>query len=110
MGAVTPSTILVESLSKTGVRPQQGLLLACSGGLDSVAMVHACCEVLQDYRVVVVSVDHGLTDDSAARSAFVVSLCTTLGLPAFVLTADPGSRCERGRDGGRSTAGTLPVA
>lgn len=59
--------------------PGETLLVACSGGSDSIAMLH----VLADLRtgLFVASLDHGLRDESADDVAFVAQRAESLSLP-----------------------------
>jgi tRNA(Ile)-lysidine synthase len=60
------------------------LLIALSGGADSVALLHALVELREcfDYELHLAHLNHGLRDTEAARDeAFVRELGATLGLP-----------------------------
>ena len=61
------------------------LLVACSGGADSTALLAAACAVAPG-RVHVAVVDHGLQDGSAERSARLVADLAAQGVPAAVHT------------------------
>ncbi|MDF1799012.1 MAG: tRNA lysidine(34) synthetase TilS [Planctomycetota bacterium] len=71
----------------------QPLLVALSGGADSVLLTHLVASASPIADVLVVHVDHGLRGDEASADArFCESLCRSLGLP-FVLRharLDPG--------------------
>jgi tRNA(Ile)-lysidine synthase len=58
------------------------LLVACSGGADSLAL--AAASVYTGRPVHAAVVDHGLQDGSAARAAETVDLLAALGVPARV--------------------------
>ena len=63
----------------------QPLLLALSGGADSVLLTHLVAAATTGPDVLVVHVDHGLRGEAGRRDAhFCESLCRSLGLP-FVL-------------------------
>ncbi len=86
--ALGPATLqLVQALSNL---PSAPLLVACSGGPDSLALA-AAAAVLGDRRgtdVRAVVVDHGLQEGSAQVAAGVVEqLATKLSLPAAVVSA-----------------------
>jgi len=69
------------------------VLVACSGGADSVALAAAAAFVAPrlGLRVGGVTVDHGLQRGSAQRAATVAAAMTQLGLaPVEVLTVDVG--------------------
>ena len=61
------------------------LLVACSGGADSTALL-AAARAAAPGRVHVAVVDHGLQDCSAERSAALVAGLTAQGVPAAVHT------------------------
>jgi tRNA(Ile)-lysidine synthase len=58
------------------------VLVACSGGGDSVALLHLLHRMSprRRPRLVVAHLDHGLRRGAAADRAFVTRLCTSLGL------------------------------
>ena len=61
----------------------QMVLVACSGGADSVALAHAAAS-RPDLRVAVGHVDHGLRPESAAEAEHVRAFARELGVPFFV--------------------------
>jgi tRNA(Ile)-lysidine synthase len=65
------------------------VLVACSGGADSVALAAAAAFEAPrlGLRVGAVTVDHGLQEGSAQRAAAVVALLTSLGLDPVVAQA-----------------------
>ncbi len=71
--------------------------VACSGGSDSVALLHLCHDWANHHGVAmdVLTVDHGLRPDAAAETAHVVSLCQNIKRPCTILslnmTATTGS-------------------
>jgi tRNA(Ile)-lysidine synthase len=67
------------------------LLVACSGGADSMALLDAAC-ALRPGRVHAAVVDHGLQDGSAARSAALVERLRSRGVEAAVHTVQVGTR------------------
>jgi len=65
-----------------GIAPDERLLLALSGGADSVLLLHLLAEAEPRPRVRVVHVDHGLRgDESRADARFCENLCRALGVP-----------------------------
>jgi tRNA(Ile)-lysidine synthase len=68
-----------------------GVAVAVSGGADSLALLHALRVLAgpRDWRLAVLTVDHGLRPGSAADAAFVADHAKALGLPARVLTLAP---------------------
>ena len=63
------------------------VLVACSGGVDSVVLLHALHRVRTrlSLDLAVGHVDHGLRDGSAEDAAFVVRLAEKLSVPAEVM-------------------------
>ncbi|MCB9537937.1 MAG: tRNA lysidine(34) synthetase TilS [Myxococcales bacterium] len=68
--------------------PGAALLVAVSGGADSVALLHALRRVGRG-PLCVATVDHGLDPGSAARARFVEALCATLDIPCARLRPAP---------------------
>jgi tRNA(Ile)-lysidine synthase len=68
-------------LALADVPPGETILVACSGGADSLALLAAAVfESRQGgWRVIGVTVDHGLQDRSAERAAAVVTQMAALG-------------------------------
>jgi tRNA(Ile)-lysidine synthase len=75
------------------------VLVACSGGADSLALAAATAFVCRDQPAGLVTVDHGLQDGSANRAQQVAAFGYELGFDP-VHTA----RVEVGRDGGPEAA------
>ncbi len=74
---------------------QQPVMVACSGGADSLALLAATVFETRrgGVRVVGVVVDHGLQDDSAEHTARVVAQMVNLGpdeTASIRVTVDPG--------------------
>ena len=79
------------------------VLVACSGGPDSLALLHVCAELARTlgFVPVVAHLDHGLRgDEGAADARFVRGAARRLGLPAIVARADgPAWMRARGYSG-----------
>jgi tRNA(Ile)-lysidine synthase len=81
-----------SALAAAGVPADgDGLALAVSGGVDSLALLHAmrALAVPRGWWLAVLTVDHGLRPGSAADAAFVVDHAKAFGLPARLLTLTP---------------------
>lgn len=64
------------------------ILVALSGGGDSMAMLTALCEVCED-RIAAAHLEHGLRgDDSIADARFVAEHCKSIGIECFVRSVD----------------------
>lgn len=76
----------------------RGILVACSGGLDSVCLLHLVAQCLagSGTRLEVAHVDHGLRDESADDARFCRELAAGFGLPFHHLRLEP-SAFGRGR-------------
>ena len=74
------------------------VLVAVSGGADSVALLHTLLALAESWRLTlsVVHVDHRLRPDSAGDARFVRELCARLGVPVDVVGVDvePGDGPE----------------
>jgi len=88
---------VVGSLRDLG-KPRAGetVVVALSGGADSVALLDALAEAgrRQGFGVVAAHLDHGLRPDSARDAEFCRNLCARLGVPLHVGTADVRARAE----------------
>jgi len=79
----------------TGTTPDETVLVACSGGADSLALLSATVFEARRSRVRVVgaTVDHGLQEGSAAHAGHVVAQMAGLGVDETAtirVTVDPG--------------------
>ena len=66
------------------------VLVACSGGADSVALAHGAVSLLGGRRVVLGHVDHAVRPHSDADAAAVQALGTRLGCAVRIERLDPG--------------------
>ena len=76
-----------------GLRPGEPVVVACSGGADSLALVAAAVHGAPGRPVVGATVDHGLQAGSAEQAARVVRQMAALGV-AETLTATVEVRAE----------------
>lgn len=68
------------------ISPKDRILLALSGGMDSVALFHVLRTLSKelDFELGAVHLNHGLRGEAADRDeAFVVALCEKFGFPCF---------------------------
>jgi len=72
------------------------VLVAVSGGSDSVALLRALSGA-PDLELVVAHLDHGLRDDAAEDAAWVAATCERLDVPCVLGTAPVGSIASRER-------------
>ena len=98
---------LGRSLRRLFPRPSR-VLLAVSGGADSVALLSGSAELAArlDLTLEVATVDHGLRAEGATEAAAVAVLCGTLGLPHHTLkiVVDAGRGLEAAARDARYTA------
>ncbi|MDY0190108.1 MAG: tRNA lysidine(34) synthetase TilS [Desulfuromonas sp.] len=85
-------TQLLTALNRHDLIPHGGrVLVAVSGGIDSVCLLHALLATKKDgaaFDIVVAHIDHGLRCESAADAQFVRSLCADLNLDCHLLKVD----------------------
>ena len=72
--------------------PEERVVLGCSGGADSTALLIVLCEL--GYRVTVVHVNHGLRESAAADEAFVRALTERFQVPFRSEHTDVRARVE----------------
>jgi len=91
-----------DSLARIGVARDASILVALSGGPDSVAMLHALRAT--PHRIVAAHLNHNIRGEEAERDeAFVRTLCTRCGIELVVerargLSADMPNLEERARE------------
>ena len=67
-------------LAKHGAPENCVVLVACSGGADSVYLLRTAVREMGAKRVVAAHFNHRLRPDSAADARFVKDLCAKLGV------------------------------
>lgn len=93
---------IVESTIKQYdlIRPGDSVLVAISGGPDSVALLYVLMSLApsMDFRVSAAHLNHGIRDEAAdSDEAFVRELCEFMGVPLYVERADvPAIAKEKG--------------
>ena len=65
------------------------LLLAISGGMDSVALLHLCLGLRPKHKLYAVHINHGLRLESMFEQKFVNNLCMKYKIPLFIKKCDP---------------------
>jgi len=82
------------------IDPGTRVLAACSGGQDSIALVHLLHRVHADFgfELAIATLDHGLrSDEGRAEVAFVQAFGDSLGLQVRQGAADARGRAQRDR-------------
>ncbi|MEO2185819.1 MAG: ATP-binding protein, partial [bacterium] len=71
-------------------RKNARLLVAVSGGLDSVCLLHLSTQLRERTRIDVcaIHVNHGIRNASIAEEKFVRDLCSTLNVELTVIHAE----------------------
>lgn len=86
---VTPNPDYIKrfglALADLGVGENERILLAVSGGPDSLALL-LLAKALRPDDIVAATVDHQLRPESADEAAFVAQLCNDLQVPHVLLT------------------------
>ena len=82
------------------------LLIALSGGADSVALAVLLAEVREEYRLTLLAahVDHGIRPDSPEDAEFCRTLCRQLEIPFYCARLDVPAEARRRREGLESAA------
>jgi tRNA(Ile)-lysidine synthase len=75
--------LLAEGADRLKIPPGAPLVLAVSGGPDSMAMLHGAhgLAAARDWQLVVAHLDHGLRPESGDDAAFVTAAADALALP-----------------------------
>jgi tRNA(Ile)-lysidine synthase len=87
---------VLDGARRCGIADDSALVLAVSGGADSMALLHGAAS-LRRWRLTVAHLDHGLRPDSAEDAAFVADAAAALGLPFEVRRTDVGALARDGR-------------
>lgn len=84
--------VVERALAPLGVerRGESRVVVACSGGADSVVLAHAVAELLGARRVILGHVDHAVRAGSSDDAAFVAELARRLGAESVTTRLEPG--------------------
>jgi tRNA(Ile)-lysidine synthase len=74
-----------DSLANLGDAPETQILLAVSGGPDSIALLVLANDVAAG-RIRAATIDHQLRPEAAAEAVFVRDICSALGVPHVTLS------------------------
>jgi tRNA(Ile)-lysidine synthase len=88
-------------LDQALIRPGETVLVACSGGPDSMALLHLCRELGADegFAAAVAHFNHGLRPRAPVDERFVQKAALALGLPYFAGRADVGAEARARKTG-----------
>ena len=89
--------ILEEQLAAAAISPGEILLVAVSGGVDSVVLLHLLKAAADRFglQLQVAHLDHCLRPESGADARFVQKLCSKLALPCHVEAAEVQRLAEK---------------
>ena len=81
--------LVADALTQSRMRGES-LLIAVSGGPDSLALLHALCRLQSDFNLTITAAhfNHKLRPDADADAAFVADQCARLGVPCAATGAD----------------------
>jgi len=84
------STVRRTLRERALVSPGDHVLVACSGGPDSMSLMHVLHRLRVDFGITLcaASIDHGLRPDSAAEVDQVAAFASTLGMPFYSARID----------------------
>jgi tRNA(Ile)-lysidine synthase len=101
------AALLAAGSDDLGVPGDAALVLAVSGGADSMAMLHGAARLVASgvrrWHLVVAHLDHGLRDASGADARFVADAAGALGLDVRSERVDVGEEARRGGEGIEAT-------
>jgi tRNA(Ile)-lysidine synthase len=88
------------------IEPGQRLLVACSGGADSVALLHLLHSLSPRLGVQIhaAHLDHGMRPESSSDATFVAALCAEWGIPLASKILDVPTFARRQRVGQEEAA------
>ncbi len=87
-----PAVAQVRRAVRAALPPGRTVLVACSGGADSLALAAAAAFECRDRRAALVTVDHGLQPGSAEQARAVAAVGYELGFdPVEIVAVDVGT-------------------
>lgn len=93
-----PGSAVDEAVRRAARDAGAPLLLAVSGGLDSMAMLHAMATVARPHVAAVATFDHGTGAAATAAVAHVATLAGAYGLPVVIGRIDAREHDSVGRE------------
>jgi tRNA(Ile)-lysidine synthase len=86
------AALVADGADRLGVGRDLPLVLAVSGGADSMGLLHGAADLAPErgWQLVVAHLDHGLRPDSADDARFVAEAAEALGLPWEMRRTDVG--------------------
>jgi tRNA(Ile)-lysidine synthase len=103
------SAVSQAILENALIAPGETVLLALSGGADSMALLHVLCALREEFRYTLLAahVHHGLRETADRDAAFCVGQCEKLGIRCFLHHVDTKSRLAQTGESLEEAARTL---
>jgi tRNA(Ile)-lysidine synthase len=93
-----PARAVLRAARRTARAADAPLLLAVSGGLDSMVLLHAMVAVARSRIAAVATMDHGTGTAATAAADHVARVATSLGLPVVMQRLATGDQPAAGRE------------
>jgi tRNA(Ile)-lysidine synthase len=93
-----PGRAVLSAARRAALDADAPLLLAVSGGLDSMVLLHAMAAVARARVAAVATFDHGTGRASSEAAAHVAREAAALGLPVVASRGEPDDRASGGRE------------
>jgi tRNA(Ile)-lysidine synthase len=84
----------IDRAVRDALQPYDRAVLAVSGGIDSMVLLHAATSVCDRERLVVATFDHGTGQAATTATAFVAETCRALNVGCVVARADRSLESE----------------
>lgn len=97
MRGARPEASIEQHVERSGVlRRGERVVVACSGGADSVALVHVLCAVRSslDLDLAIAHVNHGTRRSAWQDECVVLRVAASYGLPVRITALDPARHDE----------------
>ncbi|HEY8298074.1 MAG TPA: tRNA lysidine(34) synthetase TilS [Candidatus Baltobacteraceae bacterium] len=97
MRGARPERAIAQAIEGDGViRPGESVLIACSGGPDSIALAAILAGIAKpmELRLVLGHVNHGVRRSAWQDEAVVLRASAALGLPVKIVGLDPPARAD----------------
>ncbi len=93
-----PSRVVLSAVRRAARTAGRPLLLAVSGGLDSMALLSAMTAVARRRIAAVATFDHGTGTAATAAASHVCAVASAAGLPVVIGRIDAGAIVREGRE------------
>jgi tRNA(Ile)-lysidine synthase len=93
-----PARAVLQAARRTARAADRPLLLAVSGGLDSMVLLHAMAAVARSRIAAVATMDHATGKAASAAAAHVARVASSLGLPVVMQRLAIADQSTTGRE------------